>query len=41
MTGTMKTTRSDAHSPYASTTPLLAFGFLALLFALVLKVMGG
>jgi hypothetical protein len=41
MTESMKTKRSDDHSPYANTSPMLAVGFLALLFVLVLKVMGG
>jgi hypothetical protein len=39
MTEPVKTQRSDDHSPYANTSPMLAVGFLALLLVLVLKVM--
>jgi hypothetical protein len=33
--------RDKDQSPYASTSPMLAVGFLALLLVLILKVMGG
>jgi hypothetical protein len=36
-----ETTKTTDNTPYASTSPMLAVGFLALLLVLVLKVMGG
>ena len=41
MTESMQTKTTKDHTPYASTSPMLAVGFLALLLVLVLKVMGG
>lgn len=36
-----ETTKTTDHTPYASTSPMLAVGFLALLLVLVIKVFGG
>jgi len=41
MTETMNTQKPKNPSPYASTSPMVAVGFLALLIVLILKVMGG
>ena len=41
MTRSTPRSRPDDPSPYANATPMLAMGFFALLFVLVLKVMGG
>ncbi len=41
MTESTQTHSPNHNSPYASTSPMLAVGFLALLLVLIIKVIGG